>query len=391
MGCFLYRLHIFILYLSSNLDKDKPCKICCPKRRNIKQLIDLLGFGLFPRYTAFMTTISILSIGFSIFSAILLFSAYFFFLKNVNKSWFAVSSCFGVLTCLIFLQLGHLDFFLNGTDVLQTPWYRFWLLLAPTMFFYFSRATILPEARLSPVLLVFFFPSLLNLIERTEILAPLNFLIGLGFSLWLANLIFGMRAQRRRFKAEMFFFSLFTLIALFVLVVGIATPYIDTTYFYFMYTHGIGISFFLIVAALIIFPELLNELAEAAKISYASSTITDIDVEDTAQKLDKLMSDDKMYQNENLNLAMVAEQLELTPHQLSELVNVQFGMNFSRYIRDQRVAAAKILLASEPDSSVLAIGLETGFKSQSNFYAAFKEITGMSPGAYRNTLPNTCN
>ena len=95
---------------------------------------------------------------------------------------------------------------------------------------------------------------------------------------------------------------------------------------------------------------------------------------------------DKLYQNEKLNLAMLAEAMTLTSHQLSELINVHFGKSFSRYIREQRVAAAKELLLSQPDASILAISLETGFKSQSNFYAAFKEITGQSPGDYRKSL-----
>ena len=73
-------------------------------------------------------------------------------------------------------------------------------------------------------------------------------------------------------------------------------------------------------------------------------------------------------------------------HRVSELINVYFGINFSRYIREQRIDAAKILLEKEPNSTVLAISLETGFKSQSNFYVAFKEITGMSPGAYRKSI-----
>lgn len=76
----------------------------------------------------------------------------------------------------------------------------------------------------------------------------------------------------------------------------------------------------------------------------------------------------------------------MSSHQLSELINVHFGMGFSRYIREQRVKRAKALLASEPDASILSIGLETGFKSQSNFYAAFKESTGLSPGDYRKSL-----
>ncbi len=333
-----------------------------------------------------LTTFSILIIGFSIFGAALLFIAYAFFLKNVNKSWFAVSSCAGLLICLSFLQWWHLDYLRNGTDILQAAGYRFWLFLAPSLFFYFSRATLLPEARVHPLLLLHLSPQLLNYTLRPEIAIPLVFLVGMGYSFWLANLIYGMRAQRKRFKIEMFFFALFSVIALFVLILGVSVPYIDHGYFYLFYANSIGLSFVLIVAALVVFPDLLAELAEVAKLSYAASTLKGVDIASSLQKLEQLMTQSRLYQNDNLNLAMVAEAMGLSGHQLSELVNGQFGMNFSRYIREQRVNAAKKILAKEPNSSVLAIGLETGFKTQSNFYTAFKEITGMSPGAYRKSL-----
>jgi AraC-like DNA-binding protein len=110
-----------------------------------------------------------------------------------------------------------------------------------------------------------------------------------------------------------------------------------------------------------------------------------VDVDDSLRRLNDLMAVEKLYQNEKLNLSMVADAMDLTSHQLSELINVHFGKSFSRYVREQRIEAARSLLASQPDASILAISLETGFKSQSNFYAAFKEITGQSPGDYRKT------
>src|SRR3954465_8947915 len=97
-----------------------------------------------------MTTISILNIGFSILSSAILLIAYVFFLKNVNKAWYAVGSCAGLMICLGVLQLGHLEYFLAGADVLQAPGYRFWLILAPSMFFFFSRATLLPDEPTHP-------------------------------------------------------------------------------------------------------------------------------------------------------------------------------------------------------------------------------------------------
>jgi AraC-like DNA-binding protein len=68
---------------------------------------------------------------------------------------------------------------------------------------------------------------------------------------------------------------------------------------------------------------------------------------------------------------------------LSELINTQFQMGFSRLVRQFRVEAAKKMLIDEPRASVLSVGLSVGFTSQSNFYVAFKEFTGVVPGQFR--------
>jgi AraC-like DNA-binding protein len=333
-----------------------------------------------------LSIISIINIGFSVLSSAILLIAYVFFLKNVNKRWYALGSCAGLLICFAVLQIWHLEYFLKGTDVLASAGYRFWLFLATPMFYFFSRATLLPDAEARPILLLHLLPLLLNFLPRYEIAISLIFILGMGYCFWLSNLIFGLREQRKRFKIEMFFFSLFSVVALLVLIQGLSVPYVDHAYFYAFYTNSIGMSFVLVVAALIVFPDLLAELAEVAKLSYAASTLKDVDIQVSLAKLDELMTVSRLYRNENLSLAMVAEAMELTPHQLSELVNRQFGVNFSKYIRKQRVSAAQTILLNEPKSSVLSIGLEAGFGTQSNFYAAFNEIAGMSPGAYRKSM-----
>lgn len=333
-----------------------------------------------------ITTLSILTIGFSIISALILLLAYAFFLKSVNRSWYAILSCAGLLLCLAALQVGHLNYFMNAEDVLTSVDYRFWLSLAPAMFFFFGRATFLPDSPLHPLLLLHFLPVILCFFLRYEIAAPLIFMVGMGYCFLLAYLVYGLRAQRKRFNVEMFFFLLFGLIAISVLFLGLSIPYIDHHYFYVFYANSIGISFILVIAALIVFPDLLEQLVEVSQLSYSASTLKDLDINSYTEKLDQLMTQAKLYQNEKLTLAMTAEAMELSAHQLSELVNREFGMNFSRFIRERRVEAAKAILVKEPDSSVLSISLEVGFSTQSNFYAAFKEITGVSPGAYRKSL-----
>ena len=154
---------------------------------------------------------------------------------------------------------------------------------------------------------------------------------------------------------------------------------------YVFYSFGIGLALVLVVATLLSFPELLGELAEAAKLSYSSSTLNDVDVPEKKRQLDNLMSLENVYQQEDLSLASLADAVQLGTHQLSELINTEYGMSFSRYVREHRIREAQRLLKEEPGASILSISMEVGFKSQSNFYAAFKEITGKSPGTYRNT------
>lgn len=251
------------------------------------------------------------------------------------------------------------------------------------MFYFFSRAILFPEASTSPFMLIHFSPLLLLFFVRPEITISIIFLIGAGYSLWLTNIIYSLRTQRKRSRFELFFLGLFTIIAVLVLFLGFSLPYIDNSYFYLFYSNSIGLAFFLIVATLLSFPDLLNELSEAVKLSYAASTLKEINVSNKLQLLNTLMNTDKIYQQEDLSLSSLAEATQLTVHQLSELINTEFNISFSRYIREQRIREAKRLLSAEPTSSILAISMETGFRSQSNFYAAFKELTGMSPGGYR--------
>ncbi len=333
-----------------------------------------------------MNTFSILNIGFSIISAALLFSAYVLFFKNVNRSWLAIGSCGLLLFSMSNIQLWHLDFLTHNVDLFLEPEYRFWLFMVPPMFYYFSRSILVPSPNNKPILILHLMPLSFNFIEQHEVAITLIFLVGMGYCLWFANLVYNLRAQRSRFKVEMFFFAFFSLLAALVLVFGVSIPYIDNTYFYYFYANSISLAYFLVVMALLVFPELLNELTAVATLSYTSSTLKGLNIKNMLRRLDKLMRDSKLFQNEGLNMAMVANEMDISSHQLSELINVHFGMSFSRYIREQRVQEAKALLAHDKESSILSISMETGFKSQSNFYVAFKEITSQSPGDYRKKL-----
>jgi len=309
-----------------------------------------------------MVYLTLISAGFSIVSALMLYIAYAFFFKNLNKSWIALISGGLLLLGLSALQLMHYEFVLNGVDLFARKGYLFCLILIPPLFYLFSRSILLPGAPNRLLQLFHMTPLLFNFIPRYEITIVLVFITGTGYSVWLAHLIYSLRPQRERFKAEMFFFGFFALLALAVLVMGVLVPYIENGVFYYFYANGISLAFILIVTSFLIFPELLNDIAAMATLSYASSTLKGIDIESSLNRLNDIMRNQKLYQHEKLSLAMLADAMDMTSHQLSELINVHFGKSFSRYIRELRIEEAKSLLASQSEASILAISMETGYR-----------------------------
>lgn len=330
-----------------------------------------------------MTTLLTLTIGFSVIASGVLLLTYIFFLHNLNKSPLAMVTGSILLGSFVTLQLGHLTHLEQATDLIADTQYRLALFTAPSMFYLFSRSILFDEQRVTWMTALHCLPIALVALPVTGIAIPILFCIGTGYSFWLTHVIYTVRFNRQRSAYELFFLFLFSVMAVGVLVLGFALPYMDHDYFYKAYTFGIGAALILVVAALLAFPELLGDIAAAAKARYESSSLQGIDVPAKKQQLEALMQTEKVYQQEDLNLSSLAQELELSSHQLSELINTEFDVSFSRYIRQYRVMAAKTLLDSQPEASILSISMEVGFKSQSNFYAAFKEITGQSPGTYR--------
>ncbi|RYE00683.1 MAG: AraC family transcriptional regulator, partial [Sphingobacteriales bacterium] len=141
---------------------------------------------------------------------------------------------------------------------------------------------------------------------------------------------------------------------------------------------------FCVQLALGLRPSLATEVSETAQsLSYASSTLNNVNCDAVLSRLTALMEQQRIFVEAGLSLPLLAQQLELSTHQLSELLNSRMGKGFSRFLREARVSAAKTLLVEEPAVSVLAIGLSVGFTSQSTFYDAFREIEGMTPGQFR--------
>lgn len=97
------------------------------------------------------------------------------------------------------------------------------------------------------------------------------------------------------------------------------------------------------------------------------------------------MDIEKPYLDPELSLPVLARQMDLSLHELSELINTGFGENFSRFINRYRVEESKRLLLSDRHThlSMVGIAFEAGFNSKTAFNTVFKKMTGISPSEFR--------
>ena len=332
--------------------------------------------------------ISIILTSFSVIAVLVLLTAYLFFLPDMRKSLPGKIACSVLLIALALIQVAHYHYFTTGIDLVAHRSYGTLLITVPASFFFFARVVLFPDVKYRWLDVLHLLPPAVSLVIPTELLPPAGFVFGTAYTFWFAHQVLKLRGRHGRSRFEIFFFCMFALMALIALGLGLALPYLDHHLYYTVYANAISLAMLLVLAALIFFPELLSDMLLVTELAYAKTKLAGIDTDTKIVDLERLMSVDKHYQNEELSLSNLAELMDLTPHQLSELINTHYGYGFPRLVREHRVHEAKKLLLAEPTASVLSISMMTGFRTQSNFYTAFKELTGDSPGQYRKKYLN---
>lgn len=206
---------------------------------------------------------------------------------------------------------------------------------------------------------------------------------GVAITVHIGRLLYRVRTQRRHFRIELRTLAAFGLMALVLVGLGFSAPLLGWRSFAAAYALLISAGFLLVLYLLLRFPDLARKAEEAVATAYAVSTLGKVDIERVATALRRAFEQEHVYRDQDLSLSRLAEQLDLSGHQLSELINTQFDTSFPRLVRQYRVEAAKRMLIDEPRASVLSVGLSVGFNSQSTFYSAFKDVTGTVPSRYR--------
>ncbi|MGQ8337077.1 helix-turn-helix domain-containing protein [Sunxiuqinia sp. A32] len=98
------------------------------------------------------------------------------------------------------------------------------------------------------------------------------------------------------------------------------------------------------------------------------------------------MDEGKYYLNQELSIHDFAKEINVSARTISTCINKNFGFNFNEWVNNYRVEEALEILKKDSNNqlSIEGIGSESGFKSRSAMYIAFKKKTGKTPGNFRN-------
>ena len=135
----------------------------------------------------------------------------------------------------------------------------------------------------------------------------------------------------------------------------------------------------------------IQETASKDIAKYKNNVLSDVQTDLIIKKLLQSMVTEKRYRNHEIRLTSLAETLDESPNNLSQVINQKFSQNFYEFINAYRVQEATELLKSQKYNhlTIESIGYDVGFKSKSTFYTAFKKILHLTPVEFKNKeLPN---
>ncbi|NVK54804.1 MAG: helix-turn-helix domain-containing protein [Alteromonadaceae bacterium] len=103
------------------------------------------------------------------------------------------------------------------------------------------------------------------------------------------------------------------------------------------------------------------------------------------EKVEHYMQTAKPYFNHFLTLESLANQVDMQPRALSNMINQHFQKNFFEFINYYRIEESKRLLTSPENNeiTILQIMDMAGFNSKATFNTCFKKLVGQTPSEFR--------
>lgn len=323
------------------------------------------------------------------------------------------------LAGMIFLiALACFNVYANHVDWFGDPVIRFLGVLIPTIIFmpvgpliwFYTRASLDPPFKLTRKRRLHFLPVIIDLVPALTALIYLVGILTLVFRnnpepwgifideynvysdiprwlsvsvyTWLSFRLVQKKTNRwlKRFTTVLLVFQVIWLIHLIpYLMPKYSNRLLDAFGWYPLYLPAVIIVYWLGIMGMII------TYKTEKKTIGISNSLTETELNDVVARLQKAMSEEKLYLNPELNLAALSKHTGLQQKMISAVLNQHINKSFNAFVNEYRVEAfkQKIRQADMENFTMAGIAAECGFASQATFQRTFKEITGMSPSEYR--------
>ena len=129
-------------------------------------------------------------------------------------------------------------------------------------------------------------------------------------------------------------------------------------------------------------PKVVSASRVKAEEKYKKSGLKDQALDELHHKLISFMESQKPYLDPGINLSGLANQLNVSTNQLSQVINQREQVNFHDFINAYRTEEFIRRASENPGFSLLAHALDSGFNSKSSFNSVFKKQKGMTPSQF---------
>ena len=125
-----------------------------------------------------------------------------------------------------------------------------------------------------------------------------------------------------------------------------------------------------------------------SKEKYKKSSLTPNFSEELKEKLLFLMETERIYRKSTINLDYLAEKLDTTRHNASQVINENFNVSFFELINRYRIEETIEILKNDTEKSmnIIEVAYEVGFNNKVSFNKSFKKHLSQTPSEYIQTL-----
>ncbi|RFS15752.1 AraC family transcriptional regulator [Emticicia sp. C21] len=208
----------------------------------------------------------------------------------------------------------------------------------------------------------------------------LLYTVATGFS--IKNIVLKIRNQQEELNVtEQFLILLF--LGNTIILLNYLLSILDV-FHGFCISGPLAFTFFLYISLVfVINREKMANAVFAVQDKYAHKKIGDEQATALVKRLEQLLQVQELYKDPNLKLNDLSKKINISGHQLSQLLNDNLGKSFSTYINEYRINEACKMIIEQPNLTLEAIGYEVGFNSKSTFYTTFKKLKQTTPMIYK--------